>query len=122
MTNATSLSLSSRAQSLLAGDEAAEWDRRLKKTARPCGCKSGAAASVVALVGWPVWVVLSAVPDTMLGFVGAVVLYGMVVIGAGVVGKIVGIVVGRRRHRRLQERLQRVLTRRLAAGSAVSEV
>jgi hypothetical protein len=122
MTNPTSLSRSVAPHSLLAAEEAAEWDRRLKKTARPCGCKSGAAASVVALVGWPVWVVLSGVPDTMLSFVGAVVLYGMVVIGAAVVGKIVGIVVGRRRHRRLQERLQRVLARRLAAGSAVFEV
>jgi hypothetical protein len=96
---------------LLEPDEAQEWRRRLKRTARPCGCKSGAVAMLVALVAWPIYVVVSGVPTAPLSVLWAVLTYAGVVIGATVAGKLLGIVVGRRRHRRLQ----RQLARRLAA-------
>ena len=96
---------------LLEPDEAQEWRRRLKRTARPCGCKSGAAAVLAALVAWPVYVVGSGVPTAPVSVLWAVLSYVGVVIGAAIGGKLLGIAVGRRRHRRLR----RQLARRLAA-------
>jgi hypothetical protein len=87
--------------------EAARWRSVLRETARPCGCQSGAALSMLMLVGWPLAAVLSGLPGTPLGVGLAVVLYACVVVAAGVVGKVVGIVVGRLRHRALRRRLRR---------------
>jgi hypothetical protein len=79
----------------------------LRATAHPCGCKSGAAASLFAMLFWPVFVVVSGrVPRSIAGMLVAVVVYGGVVIGAGVAGKVVGIVVARRTHRRVRRQLQ----------------
>jgi hypothetical protein len=87
--------------------EAEQWARRLRATAHPCGCKSGAAASLLALVGWPVFLVVSGrFPHSILGALVAIVGYGTVVIAAGVAGKVAGIAVGRRRHQRLQRELR----------------
>jgi hypothetical protein len=87
--------------------EAEEWARRLRATAHPCGCKSGAAASLLALVAWPVFLIVSGrFPHSILGALVAFIVYGAVVIAAGVAGKVAGIGVGRRRHRRLQRELR----------------
>lgn len=91
-------------------EEAAHWRRELERTARPCGCKSGAALSLVALAGWPAWIFASGLPDTPVGLVLIFVGYAFVVIGAGILGKLAGIAAGRHRHRRLR----RHLTQRLA--------
>jgi hypothetical protein len=101
----------------LAPVEAARWRRRLDSTARPCGCKSGAALTLAALVGWPVWVVLSEPPHTPARIGLAVVVYALVVVGSGMVGKVAGIVVGRLRHRRFR----RQLAQRLALLGPVSD-
>jgi hypothetical protein len=86
--------------------EAEEWERRLRATAHPCGCKSGAVASLVALFCWPLFVIVSSdLPRSFVGALGAVVVYGVVVIGAGVAGKVAGILVGRSKHRRVRQRL-----------------
>ena len=86
--------------------EAEQWARRLRATAHPCGCKSGAAASLLALFCWPVFVIASTrLPRSILGALSALVVYGVVVIGAGVAGKVAGIVVGRSKHRRVLQRL-----------------
>jgi hypothetical protein len=85
--------------------EADEWTRRLRQTARPCGCKSGAGLTLFALFGWPVWVIAAGLPHTATGLAAAVAVYGLVVIGSGAVGKIAGIAVGRFRHRLLRRRL-----------------
>jgi hypothetical protein len=101
----------------LAPAEAARWRRRLQETERPCGCKSGAALVLVALVAFPLWTfVVSGPPRTPLGVVLAVGIYAFVVVAAGVVGKVAGIVVGRWRHRHLRARLARrlVLARQAA--------
>lgn len=87
--------------------EAERWARRLRATAHPCGCKSGAASSLLALVGWPVFLIVSGrFPHSILGALVAIVVYGTVVIAAGIAGKVAGIAVGRRRHQRLQRKLQ----------------
>jgi hypothetical protein len=90
----------------LAGLEPAEaerWARQLRDTAHPCGCKSGAAASLLALVWWPAFVIASGrFPHSILGALVAIVVYGGVIILAGVAGKVAGIGVGRRRHLRLE--------------------
>ena len=109
-----SASVSSRVApaSVLDPDEAAEWARRLRRTARPCGCKSGAAASLFVLVAWPAWIVESGRwPDSIVGALAALLVYAFAVIGAGVAGKVAGIVVVRHRHRRLQ----RAFSARVAA-------
>lgn len=93
----------------LAPAEAADWRRRLKETAHPCGCKSGAALALVALIAWPLRFILVGPPLTPLGLGLAIVGYAFVVVAAGLVGKVAGIVVGRWRHRRLRERLARRL-------------
>jgi hypothetical protein len=74
---------------------------------RPCGCKSGAALSIAALVGWPAWQLASGPPHTPLGIALAFIAYPLVVVGAGVLGKLGGILVGRERHRRLRRQLAR---------------
>jgi hypothetical protein len=78
---------------------------QVQKTARPCGCKSGAALSALALVGWPVWMWLSPAVATLHGVLSAVAAYPVVIIAAGVVGKVAGIMIGRQRHRWLRRRL-----------------
>ena len=96
---------------VLGSAEAADWNRRLRATAHPCGCKSGAAMSLVALVGWPVFVIVTGrFPRSILGAIAAIFIYGVVVIGAGMIGKVAGIVVGRLRHDRLRQQLLRRLT------------
>jgi hypothetical protein len=91
----------------LVPDEAARWRERLESTARPCGCKSGAAFSLAALVGWPAWTVLADPPHGAVSIGLATVAYPAVVVGAGAVGKLSGIAVGRWRHRRLRAQLTR---------------
>jgi hypothetical protein len=81
-----------------------------RQTARPCGCKSGAAFTLAALVGWPVWIAISGVPHNPIEIGTAPFVYAGVVIGAGVAGKLAGIAVGRARHRRLRHRFERRLT------------
>jgi hypothetical protein len=91
---------------LLDRAEAEAWGRRLRATAHPCGCKSGAVASLAALVGWPVFAITAnGLPRSIPGGFVAIVVYGAVVIGAAFAGKVAGIVVGRMRHRRLRRRL-----------------
>jgi hypothetical protein len=75
------------------------------KSARPCGCKSGAALSALALVGWPIWMWLSPSVATLPDILLATAAYPVVIVTAGVVGKVTGIVTGRRYHRRLRRRL-----------------
>lgn len=99
--------LAATALDRLTAVEAADWRRRLERTARPCGCKSGAALSIVALVGWPLWRLLSGLPQDALAIGLAIVAYPAVVVAAGIAGKLAGILVGRWRHRRLRRRLLR---------------
>ena len=82
--------------------------RRYERTAHPCGCKSGAAMSLAAVVGWPAWILATSAPDSVMSAVLAVPVYLAVVIGAGAAGKLAGIAVGRGRHRRLGGRLARL--------------
>ncbi len=91
--------------------EASQWVRRLETTARPCGCKSGAALTLAACVGWPAYVVASGIPHRPIDVGVALLTYAAVVIGSGVVGKLAGIVMGRIRHRRLRRRLAQRLAR-----------
>lgn len=84
---------------------AAKLRERVQKAARPCGCKSGAALSVLALVGWPIRMWLSPSVATLHDVLVATAAYPVLIITAGVVGKVAGIVVGRRRHRWLRRRL-----------------
>ncbi|MDQ6805379.1 MAG: hypothetical protein M3065_10535 [Actinomycetota bacterium] len=100
----------------LPASEAVRWHRRLQKTARPCGCKSGAALALAALVAGPVWMFEAGPSQTPLGVGSAVVAYVLVVVAAGLVGKVAGIVVGRRRHRRLRQRLATRLALLAAEG------
>jgi hypothetical protein len=78
---------------------------RVKKTAHPCGCKSGAAATLVALVGWPVGQIVSGLPHSWTGGAAAIGIYAAVVLGSAVAGKVVGIAVGRIEHQRLLRKL-----------------
>jgi hypothetical protein len=89
----------------LAPAEADRWRSRLQRTARPCGCKSGAALALAALVVWPVWTFMSGPPQTAFGVGLATVTYAFLVVISGVVGKVAGIVVGRRRHQRTRAQL-----------------
>lgn len=85
--------------------KAARLDRQLKKTANPCGCKSGAALSLAALVVWPAWIITSAMPREPLDWAVAILAYVPVVVVAGIIGKVAGIAVGRWRHRYLRRKL-----------------
>lgn len=89
----------------LVPEEASNWVRRLERTARPCGCKSGAALMIAAVLGWPARDAASGIPHTPIGVVAALLTYLAVVIASAVVGKLSGIAVGRFRHRRLRQRL-----------------
>lgn len=88
----------------------------LDKLASPCGCKSGAALTLVALVGWPVKALTDGVALTPRGLLTALATYVLVVLAAAIVGKVAGIVVGRLRRRWYQRRL----TARLAVAVAVA--
>jgi hypothetical protein len=101
----------------LAPAEAARWRRRLEKSADPCGCKSGAAVSLAALVAWPVWILTSGMPHGSLGWGVATLSYIPVVVVAGIVGKVAGIIAGRWRLRYLRRKLARV-SRPLAVTEA----
>ncbi len=90
--------------------EAAGWRERLERTARPCGCKSGALMSLAALVAWPVWIATSAAPRTLAGLAQSLVAYAFVVLAAGVIGKLSGIAVGRQVHGRVRRQLARRLS------------
>lgn len=68
--------------------EAAGGRERLERTARPCGCKSGALMSLAALVAWPVWIATSAALRTLAGLAQSLVAYAFVVLAAGVIGKL----------------------------------
>jgi hypothetical protein len=101
----------------LGPEEAARWRRRLDQTAHPCGCKSGAALTLVAAFAWPTYLVASGVPRSPGAAGAALVIYAFVVIAAAVTGKLAGIVVGRWHHRQLRRRLDE----RLAAIAAVPQ-
>lgn len=94
--------------------EASEWARRLKQSERTCGCKSGAIMMLVAVIGWPIWVIASGLPDGLLSIGAAVLTYIGVVVGSAVVGKLAGIATGRLRHRRQK----RQFAQRLAGVAA----
>ncbi len=86
-------------------DELAHLRRKLQETAHPCGCKSGAALSLLAILAWPVWIWASGPPHAPLGIALALLAYPVVVLIAGFAGKLAGILTGRWRHRRLRRRL-----------------
>jgi hypothetical protein len=96
-------------EDILLASRVIELRRRVNAAAHPCGCKSGAAMSTLALVGWPAWRITSEVPKTVVNIVLAVLAYAGVVVGAGVVGKLAGIAVGRARFRHLRQALDRAL-------------
>jgi len=89
--------------------EAASWSKWLNRTARPCGCKSGAAMTLAALVGWPAMFLLASGGRSAREIVVAVVTYPFVVLAGALAGKIAGIVAGRATHSWLRRRLQRRL-------------
>jgi hypothetical protein len=107
MSTSTSTRLTVPGLERLDAAEAERWMLRLERTARPCGCKSGAGLTLAGLVGWPVWVIASVAPRSAGAVLGAVAAYPVVLVVCGVVGKVAGIAVGRRRHRRLRRRLER---------------
>lgn len=76
--------------------------RRLDATARPCGCRSGAALSLMAIVAFPAWALAAGAPSTVARIALLLAVYPVVVVAAGVVGKLAGIAVGRARHARLR--------------------
>lgn len=86
----------------------------LKRSQRPCGCKSGAALMLLAVIGWPVGVAVSGLPRGWVSIGVALALYVGVVVGSAVVGKAGGIVAGRL----LQRRVRRQFERRLARHTA----
>lgn len=86
--------------------EAVHWRRRMQKTARPCGCKAGAALALAAVVLWPVRFVAEP-PRTVIGAGLMVAVYGLVVVAAGLGGKLAGITVGRLQHQYFRRRLAR---------------
>jgi hypothetical protein len=92
---------------LLAPEEAERWRRRLAHTTRPCGCKSGAAATLAALAAVIVWASTGGVPSGILAAATSALAALGVVLGAAVAGKLCGIAVGSLRHRRLRSRFTR---------------
>jgi len=95
--------------------DSAGRDYPLKRTQRPCGCKSGAALMLLAVIGWPVGVAISGLPRGWVSIAVALALYVAVVVGSAVVGKLGGIVAGRL----LQRRVTRQFGRHLARHTAV---
>jgi hypothetical protein len=82
-----------------------QHSNKATSNAPACGCKSGAAFVVAALVAWPVWVALSGPPTTPADVVLSIATYAGVVVGAGVAGKVAGIAaVTAARRARLQHR------------------
>jgi membrane associated rhomboid family serine protease len=90
---------------ILEAEEAERWTRRLNRTERPCGCKSSGALTLIAIVGWPAFVLATGLPHTLLATVIALVTYAGVVVAAAIAGKLAGIVIGRLYHRWLRRRL-----------------
>jgi hypothetical protein len=86
-----------------------ELRRQVARTAKPCGCKSGAAMVLVALVGWPAWRAAAGLPDSVGGIAEALLAWAGVTVCAALAGKLAGIAVGRARHRRLVRRLRQAL-------------
>jgi hypothetical protein len=74
--------------------------RQHEPTTAPCGCKSGAAMTLLALVGWPLWIAVSGIPRTPVHVAEAALLYVAVVVGSAAAGKLAGIAVGQYRQRR----------------------
>lgn len=105
---------------ILAPGEAEHWIRRLNSTAKPCGCKAGAAFALFAIVCWPVWISATALPVTLLAVSVALATYAGVVVMGAIAGKLTGIIVGRLQHwwvrRRLTRRLQFVAAGTHASG------
>lgn len=83
---------------------------RVDKLAKPCGCKSGAALTLLALIGWPVRVIAHGAPSTFVGILAVLVTYALVVFAAAIVGKGAGIAVGLLRRRWYQRRLDHRLS------------
>src|SRR5437588_19318 len=79
--------------------EVAKLRQRVTRTARPCGCKSGAVMVIVALVVWPVWRIWSGLPNSGPGVAGALAGWAGAIAASAVVGKLGGIAVGRWRHK-----------------------
>jgi hypothetical protein len=103
----TALTMQAPELDLLAPAEAEEWRRRLEHTARPCGCKTGAVASVTALGATVVWHTAGGLPSGLLQVGLAVLTSFLVVIAAGVAGKLAGIAIGRQHHWLVRWRLAR---------------
>jgi hypothetical protein len=59
---------------------------------------------------WPIWILAAERPGTAVGIGLSVLLYPLVVIAAGAIGKVAGIVAGRSMHRRLRRQLAHRLT------------
>ena len=89
---------------------------RIQRLAKPCGCTSGAALMLFALVGWPVEVIAHGIPHTVWGGAAVVAEYFAIVLAAAVVGKGGGIIVGLLRRRRYQRRLRNLLSTVTRAG------
>jgi hypothetical protein len=89
-----------------------ELRRLVDRTAKPCGCKSGAVMVTLGLVGWPVWRIASGAPSSFTGIAGALLAWVGFVFAAAVVGKLGGIAVGRWRHKYLRRQLERALITR----------
>jgi hypothetical protein len=94
--------------------EKEEWAYRLRRSQHPCGCKSGAIFMVLAIVGWPVRVVITGLSLTIAGLASFLLTYLAIIVASALVGKLGGIAVGRLRHRSLK----RQFARRLAAHVA----
>ena len=89
--------------------EVAELRRRVTRTANPCGCKSGAVMTVVALVVWPAWRIWSGLPDGLSGLAVSLAAWVGVIVASAAAGKLGAIAVGRWRHKRLRRQLQEAL-------------
>jgi hypothetical protein len=60
--------------------------------------------TLLALVAWPVWIVVSGIPRTPVHVAEAVLVYVAVVVGSAAAGKFAGIAVGQYRERRQRRR------------------
>ena len=97
-------------------EEAERLRRRLESLPKPCGCKSGAALTLLALIGWPIRMILGDMPGTALGIAAWLGTYPLAVLGAALVGKVAGIGVGRAQRRWLRFLLKRQTSAFEAAG------